>query len=319
MSFIRLAKQAYSQPKSLGKIAVVFGGPTAEREVSLDSGTSCFQALLHANAEVEAIEISTWKDCLTQLLKQPYDCILNLVHGTGGEDGRLQSIFELLNYPYVGSGVLACATAMNKVLCKKLWGKALNVPQATLINADNPMLNYDEIPDYPVIVKPNNGGSSNGISIVNHESELTPAIKLAQQFSKHALIEQYIQGTEVTVSILGNTPMTPIEIIPENKIYDYHAKYISDNTIFHCPPKSIKQPLLEQLKSQALLAFNLIGGNNWGRADFMLDNKGTAWILEVNLIPGMTSHSLVPKAAKQADLSYAELVCGLIAWQQQSP
>ncbi len=291
----------------LGKVAVLYGGNSAERDISLQSGHAVLKALLEEGVDAEGLDPKD--EFLSKLRK--FDRVFIALHGRGGEDGTMQGLLEILKIPYTGSGVLASALAMDKVRCKQLWmGANLSTPDFWVIENASQLSVIETIKKFPVMVKPAREGSSVGISKADNADELVEAVKLALQYDL-ALIEQYIEGSEYTVAILGDAVLPPIRLDTPRTFYDYQAKYCSDDTSYICPCGLSEQDEL-QLKDLALQAFKSVGASGWGRVDVMRDAKGRFYLLELNTVPGMTSHSLVPMAAKQYGLSFNQLVLAIV-------
>ena len=288
-----------------GRVAVIYGGFSSEREVSLDSGAAVLAAL-----QSRGIDASGWDPAeknLTELAPAGFDRVWIALHGPGGEDGVLQGTLQWLNTPYTGSRVLASAVAMDKVLSKYLFQAAgISTPEYVVIkSAGDAKLAADEF-GFPLVIKPAAQGSSVGMSKVFEADELQAAVDLALGFGGTALAERCIVGTESTVAVLQGQALPSIRIETPRVFYDYRAKYESDNTRYFCP--GTDEPELEQrYHDLAIGAFKLLGCSGWGRVDFMTGNDGEPQVLEVNTIPGMTSHSLVPMAAKATGMDFAEL------------
>lgn len=319
MSFSSFAKRVayYTQyPNKLPTVLVIYGGQTHEKAVSIESGQAVVSGLKAGGVEVLEYEVRSWQALVSYLLELKQSqafVVFNLIHGGFGEDGALHALLDMLAIPYVGSDHGASSLSMNKAKCKTLWtALALNVPKTRMIGALSELDHCEDI-CFPCIVKPNQEGSSNGIFKVDKDEQLTEAVTEALRFDSQVLIEQYIKGRELTVAVVDDEALMPIEIIPANGLYDYHAKYVANDTQFFCPPKNFEKQQLSTLYHQAVLAYQAIGARHWGRVDFIMDEENKVWVLEVNLIPGMTSHSLVPQAAKAQGLSFSQLVCGLVS------
>ena len=237
-----------------------------------------------------------------------FDAAFICLHGKNGEDGKIQSFLELIKVPYTGSNPQASMLSMNKVLSKLVWLKhQLLTPQYEIIQKDS---FYEDIVikiDSPFVVKPSSSGSSFGISLVKSKAQFELAILEASKYDSLVIAEQYIKGREFTVSILDEQPLGVIEIIPKNEFYDYDAKYISDETTF-LQPKDLSQDQLKNLYDSAIKAFSSIGCRGWGRVDFIMDSKASFYLIEINTVPGMTGHSLFPLSAKNAGLSFEQVV-----------
>jgi len=289
-------------------IAVLMGGNSAERAVSLNSGEAVYQSL--KNQAIECFQFDWQGDNLDDLWSKSFDKAFIVLHGRGGEDGYIQKQLEQRNITYTGTNSSASEQCMNKATTKSIWAQH-DLPLATSVLANigepTPIINFP----LPWAVKPILEGSSIGISKVAHAKELDKALELAWQYDDQALIEQWIEGGEYTVSILGGNTLPVIQIIADHGFYDYESKYHSDETQYLCPC-GLSNALEQQLQSIALKAFNIMGAKNWGRVDFILDKDQMPYLLEINTVPGMTSHSLVPMAATAIGLSFDELVLEIL-------
>jgi D-alanine-D-alanine ligase len=289
-------------------IAVLMGGNSAERAVSLNSGEAVYQALKNQN--IECFKFDWQGDNLDELWSQSFDKAFVVLHGRGGEDGTIQQQLEQRNITYTGTNSSASELCMNKAMTKSIWAQH-DLPLAPSVLANNgkstPIIDFP----LPWAVKPILEGSSIGISKVTHAEELDKALALAWQYDDQALIEQWIEGGEYTVSILDGKTLPVIQIIADHGFYDYESKYHSDETQYLCPC-GLPNVLEQQLQSIALDAFNIMGAKTWGRVDFILDKDQKPYLLEINTVPGMTSHSLVPMAAKATGLSFNELVLTIL-------
>lgn len=295
--------------KDFGKVAVLFGGKSAEREVSLNSGARVLDALQRQGVDAHAFDPAARK--LDELAA--YDRAFIALHGRHGEDGTIQGALELMGIPYTGSGVLASAVGMDKWRTKLLWKAAgLPVPDYALLAADSDFADVEEELGLPLFVKPACEGSSIGISMVKQAGELAAAYAEAARHDPMVIAERGILGGEYTVAILGEQALPIIKIEPATEFYDYDAKYLRDDTAYRCPCGLPEARELE-LRAQALEAFRVLGGRGWGRVDFLMDEAGAAYFLEANTSPGMTDHSLVPMAARVAGISYDELVLRVLA------
>jgi D-alanine-D-alanine ligase len=292
--------------KNLGKVAVLFGGRSAEREVSLKSGTAVLAALQRSGVDAHAFDPAE-RD-LSDLKKEKFDRTFIALHGRYGEDGTVQGALELMGIPYTGSGVLASALAMDKWRTKLVWQAAgLPIPAYELLTADSDFDAVAQRLGLPLFVKPANEGSSVGISKVKHARDLRAAFGEAVRHDKLVIAEQYIGGGEYTAAIVGGQALPVIKIEPACEFYDYEAKYLRDDTRYLCPCGLAPEQEAE-MQHLAQLAFSLIGGQGWGRVDFLMDETGKPYLLEINTSPGMTDHSLVPMAARQAGMSFEQLV-----------
>ncbi|MDR3415685.1 MAG: D-alanine--D-alanine ligase [Nevskia sp.] len=296
-----------SNPKDFGRVAVLMGGWSAEREVSLWSGKGVLEALLRRG--VDAVGIDADRSTILTLGRQDFDRAFNVLHGTGGEDGTVQAALDLQGVPYTGSGVLASALAMDKLRTKRMWkAEGLPTPEWMVLKDAGDAAKAAEAFGYPMFVKPSEEGSSVGITKVKTAADLDAAFRAAcgDQGPRAVLAERYIAGGEYTCAILDGQALPLIRIEPAGEFYDYHAKYVSEQTRYVCPAGL--DPLHEaQLTATCSRAFELVGARGWGRVDFMLDAQGQPWLLEVNTVPGMTSHSLVPMAARAAGMDFESL------------
>ena len=299
------------------KIAVLFGGTSAEREVSLNSGAAVLAGLREGG--VNAHPVDPKEVDVTQLKAMGFDKVFIALHGRGGEDGTLQGLLDLIGMPYTGSGVMASAISMDKLRSKLLWqGAGLPVaPWVALTRREFELGLQDSVNariaelGLPVIVKPSREGSSVGMSKVDKADDLSAALTLAFQHDEEVLIEKWLSGPEFTVAMLGEEILPSIRIQPAGTFYDYEAKYLSDETKYFCPgcEESAQE---EAMQSLVLKAWKVLGCQGWGRIDVMQDSDGQYYLLEANTSPGMTSHSLVPMAARQAGISFSQLVVRIL-------
>ncbi|MCB1215222.1 MAG: D-alanine--D-alanine ligase [Deltaproteobacteria bacterium] len=291
------------------KIAVLLGGLSGERDVSLESGRNILQALLSKGYQAFALDMS--RDLASQLKSSGAEIVFNGLHGAYGEDGCVQGLLEILKLPYTGSGVKASALAMDKVLSKLLAkGLGLATPSFLALKPDQEFSQSQLLEHslaFPLVVKPASEGSSLGLAKVSHFDELKEALVQARKWPGAVLIEQFIQGREVTVAWVDGQVLPVLEIIPEGGFYDYHAKYESDKTRYECPA-DLSESLASQIQQSSLQLMEAFGVEGAARADFLIDAKGQPYFLEMNTLPGMTSHSLVPKAALVFGLSFEDLV-----------
>lgn len=296
---------AISEPGDFGRVAVMYGGNSSEREVSLDSGNAVLQALLSRGVDARGWDPA--EKSLVEFAAAGFDRVWIALHGTGGEDGALQGALQWLDMPYTGSGVMASALAMDKIRSKKLFRAAgIATPDYVVINnSGDARVAADEL-GFPMIFKPVGQGSSVGMSKVFEASELHAAAELALEYGAPALAERCIVGSESTVAVLQGQALSSIRIETPRVFYDYRAKYQSDSTRYHCPGTDDAE-LERSLHDMAVASFAVLGCTGWGRVDFMTGGDGLPQVLEVNTVPGMTSHSLVPMAAKVAGIDFAEL------------
>ncbi|MEL4015824.1 D-alanine--D-alanine ligase [Dryocola clanedunensis] len=300
------------------KVAVLLGGTSAERDVSLQSGAAVLAGLKEGGVDAHGIDPK--ETAVTELKNQGFDKVFIALHGRGGEDGTLQGLLEFLELPYTGSGVMASAITMDKLRTKLLWqGAELPVaPWVALtrrdVEAGITATTVERIAQLglPVIVKPSREGSSVGMSKVDDVAALPAALELAFKHDEEVLIEKWLSGPEYTVAILGEEILPSIRIQPAGTFYDYEAKYLSDETQYFCPSGLIEQRE-QELQALVLQAWQVLGCSGWGRVDVMLDSDGQFYLLEVNTSPGMTSHSLVPMAAREAGMTFSQLVVRILA------
>jgi len=296
--------------RKFGKVAVLMGGPSAEREISLKTGKAVLSALQRQNVMARGMDAD--KSTLRILEDEKFERVFIALHGRWGEDGVIQGALEMLDIRYTGSGVLGSALAMDKLRSKYLWS-ATGIPTpeyVVLASGTDP----DEVVGkigLPVFVKPVREGSSLGISKAKTSAELKAAWEMAAKYDDQVIAERFIDGAEITCGILGDQTLPLIRIETDREFYDYEAKYILDTTRYLCPCGLPSGQEME-LQSLARRAFTTLGCSGWGRVDFMLDNSGKPYALEVNTVPGMTDHSLVPKAAKHAGMNFDELVLRIL-------
>lgn len=291
---------------SQGKVAVMFGGNSAEREISLKSGNAVLAALRRAGVDAHAFDPA--ERPLAALKDEGFDKVFIALHGRGGEDGSLQGALDLMRIPYTGSGVLASALAMDKWRSKLCWQAAgIPVPDCIVLGADSDWQAVAERLSLPLFVKPANEGSSIGITKVRTAGELPAAYTAAARYDTLVIAERFLAGGEFTVGILGDQALPVIRIVPASDFYDYEAKYFRDDTRYLIP-SGLSEKQETAVRELALRAFAVLGGHGWGRIDVMLDGDGYPYCLEANMSPGMTDHSLVPMAARAAGLSFEQLV-----------
>lgn len=297
---------AYQQ--TFGKVAVLFGGRSGEREVSLKSGSAVLAALQRQGVDAHAFDPATQE--LSAL--KAYDRAFIALHGRFGEDGTIQGALELMDIPYTGSGVMASALGMDKWRTKLLWTAAgVTTPNYVLMDDSLHVENVVTALGLPLFVKPANEGSSIGVSKVKQAGDLAAAYTLAKQSDPLVIAEQFVGGGEYTVGILGDTALPIVRIVPKNEYYDYEAKYLRDDTEYLCPC-GLSAEQEKQIQAEALQAFKVLGCKGWGRVDFLMDEAGKHYFLEVNTSPGMTDHSLVPMAAKAAGMDFDALVVRIL-------
>lgn len=291
--------------EDFGRVAVLMGGWAAEREVSLASGAQVLAALQRRGVQAEGIDATPVK--VLELKRDGFDRVFNVLHGTGGEDGVVSAALSLLELPCTGSGVMASALSMDKLRTKRLWrGADLPTPAYRIPRSEAEALQAVEDLGLPLFVKPNNQGSSVGMSKVVEPGQMAAAFALARRYSSEVLVEQFVAGPEYTASVLAGEALPLIRIQPAGDYYDYHAKYVAEDTQYHCPC-GLSAALEQRLQKLCLQAFDAIGARGWGRVDFMLDQDQQPWLIEANTVPGMTSHSLVPMAARARGIEFEEL------------
>jgi len=306
---------ATGNTSTFGKVAVLMGGQSAEREVSLVSGKAVLDALLGAGIDAHGLDTAD-ADTMQTLANGDYDCAFIALHGRGGEDGVIQGALELLDIPYTGSGVTGSALAMDKLLTKQVWQSAgIPTPAFLLLTNEAEVETARQSLDFPVILKPANEGSSIGISKVETPDELLPAWQAAVRYDRHVIAEQWVTGAEYTAGVLEDEVLPLIRLETPNAFYDYAAKYELDTTRYLIPC-GLDTEREAELGRLSLAAFDAVGAHGWGRVDFMLDEAGQPWFIEVNTVPGLTDHSLVPMAAKAAGLSFTQLVCRILGTSQ---
>ena len=295
---------------NFGKVAVMMGGKSAEREVSQKSGAAVLAALRSRGVDAHAFDPQD--KALEALHGEGYQRVFIALHGRGGEDGTLQGALELLALPYTGSGVLASALAMDKWRSKLVWQAAgLPVPDYVVLDAASDFDAVEARLGLPLFVKPANEGSSIGISKVKQGGGLRAAYELAARHDSCVIAEKYLDGGEYTVGILGDRALPVIRIVPATEFYDYEAKYLRDDTEYRIP-SGLGEVQEAEMREMALRAYRVLGGRGWGRVDLMLDAAGKMYCLEANTSPGMTDHSLVPMAARAAGIAFPDLVLRLL-------
>ena len=296
------------------KIAVLLGGTSAEREVSLNSGKAVLEALLNQGYDVHPIDPKEYN--VANLKKDGFNRVFNILHGRGGEDGTMQGLLEQIGLPYTGCGVMASALTMDKMRTKMLW-KAFGLPVANMevvtretFASLDPQVVVDKL-GLPLMVKPSLEGSSVGLTKVKAVDELKSAVEYALKFDNTILIEEWLAGDELTVPVLDSQVLPAIRIVPEGEFYDYNAKYISDNTQYFCPA-GLTSEREQELAILVKRAYDAVGCRGWSRIDVMCDAKGDFRLVEVNTNPGMTSHSLFPKSAASVGISFEQLVVKIL-------
>ena len=302
--------------KTYGKVAVLMGGLSAEREVSLKSGHAVLAAL--QSRGVDAHGIDAGRDIMQVLARGRYDRVFIALHGRWGEDGLIQGALEVLGMPYTGSGVLGSALGMDKLRCKHLWrGCGVPTPEYDIYAGAGTLADIAARLGYPLFVKPAREGSSIGIGKASTLGELQQACDKAAEYDSDVLIERCIVGQELTAGILGGRELPLIRLETPRDFYDYEAKYLLETTRYICP-SGLPPEKEREIQKIARRAFESVGCSGWGRVDFMLDKAGSPYVLEVNTVPGMTDHSLVPMAAKNAGLGFDDLVMQILETSMES-
>ena len=292
-----------------GKVAVLLGGTSAEREVSLMSGGGVLAALQARGVDAQAFDPA--ERTFGEL--SAFDRVFVALHGRGGEDGTIQGVLELIGVPYTGSGVMASALGMDKWRTKLLWRAAgLPIPEFVLLGEDSDFAAVERELGLPLFVKPACEGSSIGVVKVRAPGELAAAYREAAKYDRLVLAEKAVLGGEYTCAIVGDTALPVVKIEPATEFYDYEAKYLRDDTQYRCPCDFTPEREAE-LRAMALEGFRVLGCRGWARIDFLMDEDGRAYLLEANTSPGMTSHSLVPMAARAAGMSYEDLVVRVLS------
>ncbi|MCO6429182.1 MAG: D-alanine--D-alanine ligase [Nitrosomonas communis] len=294
-----------------GKVAVLLGGRSAEREISLKSGDAVLNALLRKGINAHPFDPAHLP--LEALLQQEFERAFIALHGRYGEDGSVQGALELMGLPYTGSGILASALAMDKWRTKLIWqAVGISTPRYVIIDAKSDFNEVAAYLDLPMIIKPAREGSTIGLSKIETKKDFSDAYQLAAQHDSLVLAEQFVEGRELTAAILGEMPLPLVRIEVTGELYDYHAKYLANDTRYFCP-SGLPDELSQQIQAQALRAHRILGCAGWSRVDLILDKNDQPFFLEVNTSPGMTDHSLVPMAARAAGISFEDLVVKILA------
>ena len=302
---------AMNNAQDYGRVAVLMGGSSAEREISLISGAAVLQALQSAGVDAQGVDTAA-DNLYDTLINGGYARAFIALHGRGGEDGVIQGMLETVGIPYTGSHVLGSALGMDKLRAKQVWQSAgIPTPAFTVLSSKTAAVAAKADLRYPVIVKPPHEGSSIGISKVAVADDLPAAWEQAARYDAAVLVEQWIAGGEYTAGILGDEVLPLIRLETPNSFYDYAAKYETDTTRYLIPC-GLEAGREAELQSLSLAAYRAVGASGWGRVDFMLDASGQPWFIEINTVPGLTDHSLVPMAAKAAGINFSQLVCSIL-------
>lgn len=298
-------------PERYGRVAVLMGGWSAEREVSLQSGAAVTAALLAVGIDASGVDLHR-ETAFTQLVEGDFDRCFIVVHGTGGEDGKLQAVLDWLGLPYTGSRVLGSALGMDKWRCKLLW-QSLGLPTVggEVLHEGSDFKAVIRRLGLPLFVKPSDEGSSVGVTKVTYADDLPMAYALAADCNGVVLAEPAMAGGDYTIAVLGDRALPAIRIIPATEFYDYAAKYTRDDTQYLCPC-GLSEQVEHAMREIALKAFAAVGASGWGRVDFLLDAQGQPHVVEVNTVPGMTDHSLVPMAARAEGMDMTQLVLRIL-------
>ena len=291
------------------RVGVLFGGLSSEREVSLRSGVAVYEALERRGVQARLVDTGkeNWHEQITDI-----DRAMVMLHGRGGEDGSIQGYLDTIGIPYTGSGVAACALAMDKIRSKIVFEhSSIPTPSFCVVRSVNDLSDFMIGKDYPVIIKPSREGSTIGITKVSFEEELETAFEHALRYDSDVLVEHFVEGDELTVAILDEIALPVVRIVAPNNNYDYEAKYNSNDTQYFCPSE-LGESVDVKVQEMAMRAFRSLDCSGWGRVDILLDKNRRPWVLEVNTVPGMTDHSLVPLAARAAGLSFDELVLKIL-------
>ena len=303
-------------PRPYGKVAVLMGGRSAEREISLQTGEAVLAAMQRRH--IDAWKIDARDDYLLTLKDEAFDRVFIALHGRGGEDGSVQGALEIMGIPYTGSGIAASALAMDKVRSKWIWqSQGLSTPPFLEISTAGDLDLAADLLGFPMMVKPVQEGSSCGASKVDSIGQLAGAVEQAGTFDRRVMAERWITGAEYTAGILDASVLPLIRLETPRTFYDFEAKYVADSTRYICP-SGLDARDETAIAGIAMKAFELLGASGWGRVDMMLDAAGTPWLLEVNTIPGMTSHSLVPMGARAAGIEFDELVWRILETSLES-
>lgn len=297
-------------PQSFGRVAVLMGGRSAEREISLKSGRAVFAAMQSLGIDAVAIDVD--QNVSERLRQETFDRAFIILHGRGGEDGEIQGVLQSLQIPYTGSGITGAVLSMNKRLSKQIWqSQGLPTPKYVRLSRHSNTEQIVEELGLPLVIKPVNEGSSIGMSKVTSAEALQQAISLAFDYDNEVIAEQWVHGAEYTVSILNGKALPVIRLTTPREFYDFEAKYLADSTEYLCPC-GLAEDNEKRCQQLAISAFNALNMSDWGRIDVMADQQGDFYLLEANSVPGMTDHSLVPMAARQAGISFETLVAQVL-------
>ena len=303
---IRISTQHTADPADFGKVVVLYGGLSAERDVSLQSGEAVLRGLLEGGVDAHPLDVD--ENVFDALKTGGFDRAFNILHGRGGEDGAMQGALELLGLPSTGSGVLGSALAMDKQRTKLIWQSiGLPVAASQIVKDEADLQRAGAELGFPIMVKPVHEGSSIGMGKAHNGESLLSAWWKASQYDDEIMVERWIDGQEYTIGLVGREVLPAIKLMTPRSFYDYEAKYADGSGTKYICPCGLKSTQEAQLGEMARRAFNAVGASGWGRVDLIVDENGP-WLLEVNTNPGMTSHSLVPMAAEHRGLTFAQLV-----------
>ena len=292
--------------QNFGKVAVLMGGFSSERDVSLDSGAAVLAALKSKGIDAHAFDPK--QTPLAELKSQGFDRAFNILHGTYGEDGAVQGALELMGIPYTGSGVAASAIGMDKYRCKLIWqALGLPVPEFAVLHDNTDFNEVESRLGLPVFVKPANEGSSVGVVKVKEKGRLKAVYEELKHMDGEIIAERFIGGGEYTCPVLNGKALPSVHIVPATEFYDYEAKYQRDDTVYHCPSDDLSQAQENLMRELAVRGAQAVGAQGCSRVDFLKDTDGKLYLLEINTLPGMTSHSLVPKSAAHTGVDFADL------------
>lgn len=303
-------RKSVKDPRAFGRVAVLMGGWSAERQVSLWSGEAVLAALKQRGVDAHGVDAT--RESILGLRAAGFERAFIILHGGAGEDGTVQAALELQGIPYTGSGVAGSAVKMNKMTAKRVW-LAEKLPTAPFLElaSEAEARAAARRFRFPFVIKPAAEGSSVGVTIVKKPAQVAGAFRLARGEGRAVMAEKFIQGAELSVPVLDERALPSIRIVPAGEFYDFHAKYIAEDTQYHCP-SGLPAAVEKRLAAISVRAFQLVGARGWGRVDFIVEKSGRPWLLELNTIPGMTSHSLVPMGARAAGMSFDTLCWAIL-------
>lgn len=292
------------------RVAVLMGGISAEREISLKSGRAILSSLQRSGIDAFGVDVDD--HVIEKLVSAEFDVAFIALHGRGGEDGCIQGALEWLKKPYTGSGVMASAIGMDKYKTKQIWSmEGLYTPKYEILNSEIDLQRVCHVFNFPVMVKPIHEGSSIGIMKAKNEQELKVAYKIAKEYDRLVMVEEFIDGKEYTVAVVNGEALPVIGMTSSHEFFDFDAKYNSSHTVYNIP-SGLSSAIEKRLQDLSIKAFNMVGCEGWARVDVMVDKSGIPWLIEINTCPGMTERSLVPQAAKFKGVSFDELVVSIL-------